>query len=312
MANNKQATRSTTRTMQQAALLIVLYIVLIFAIPVGNRILARHHFSLWEYRTVLFAISLPALVTWLVAFAGYAKLREYAASVKKTPEGKHFDKLATGSAWLAWSLAVTAIMNLAFGGLVSHSPGFYKPAVIISNYVNLAFSLLAFGIIGNASRGLINRAKLGLSLGSVRSIIVIFLVAGVSYCYLTFRNFDLSSLGSAHNPYFLPVWLMVVSVMIPYLYAWFAGLLAAYEIHIYSKHINGVLYRQALRLLAVGLIIIIVSAVALQYTYSLHPRIEHLVLGYRLVLSSTFRIIGAVGFILLGVGAFRLKKIEEV
>jgi hypothetical protein len=105
---------------------------------------------------------------------------------------------------------------------------------------------------------------------------------------------------------------MVVSVIIPYLYAWFVGLLAAYEIMLFSRHSKGVLYRQSLSLLALGLVVIIASSIALQYMNSIQPRVGHLMLSYHLIITSIFRIIGGGGFVLLAVGANRLKKIEEV
>jgi hypothetical protein len=105
---------------------------------------------------------------------------------------------------------------------------------------------------------------------------------------------------------------MVLSVIVPYLYAWFVGLLAAYEITLFSKHIKGVLYRQALGLLAAGLITIIASFIALQYLNGIQPRVGYLLINYQLVLSSIFRIIGAGGFVMLTIGAARLKKIEDV
>jgi hypothetical protein len=141
---------------------------------------------------------------------------------------------------------------------------------------------------------------------------VFFLVAGVLYCYLIFRHLDLTSLSSASNSYFLPIWLIVVSVIIPYLYAWFSGLLAAYEINLFGNHTDGFLYRRALRLLVAGLTAIILSFIALQYISSVEPSKGHLVLGYRLVLIIIFRIVGGGGFLLLAMGADRLKKIEEV
>ncbi|PIZ63149.1 hypothetical protein COY17_01230 [Candidatus Saccharibacteria bacterium CG_4_10_14_0_2_um_filter_52_9] len=96
-------------------------------------------------------------------------------------------------------------------------------------------------------------------------------------------NFDLGSLASAKNPYFLPVWLVVVSVIIPYLYAWFVGLLA-----------------------------VIFSSIALQYLNGIRPSPGYLTLDYRLLLTLIFRILGGAGFVMLIIGAGRLKKIEEV
>jgi hypothetical protein len=312
MANNRQTAQLTTQALQRAAGLVLVYVLLILLLPASHATIRAYHLSTLEYHTILFAVTLPSMLAWLAAFFGYAKLRQYVYSIRKTPEGAYFDKLATGCAWLAWSLPLAAILSLLLSGLANQWPSFYPTSIILSNYLNLLFPLIAFSIIGIASRGLVNQSKLKFSLTSVRVIMVLFLIVGVLYCYLTFKHFDLTSLGSTHNPYFLPIWLMVLSVIIPYLYAWFVGLLAAYEITLFSQEADGVLYRQALRLLVLGLIVVIASSIALQYMSGIRPRVGHLIFGYQIVVTSIFRLIGGGGFVLLAMGASRLKKIEEV
>jgi hypothetical protein len=141
---------------------------------------------------------------------------------------------------------------------------------------------------------------------------LVFVVGGVLYCYLTFRRFDPSSLGSTNNPYALPIWLMLLTVIIPYLYAWFVGLLAAYEITTYTKQVRGVLYKQALHLLVIGLLAVIIGSITLQYVSSVAPAAGHLTLNYRLLLITLFRVVDGIGFVLIAIGALRLRKIEEV
>jgi hypothetical protein len=312
MTNNRQTAQSTRHSLQQAGLLVIGYIVLVFLLPASIAGRRAYHLSPLEYRTAIIAITLPSLLTWLVAFAGYAKLRQYVSVVRKSPEGPYFDKLANGCAWLAWSLPITSIFSLLTNAASDKWHTLHATSAILSNYLGLSLSVIAFSIIGAATRGLVNQAKLKFSLASIRSIMLFFLIAGVLYCYLIFRRLDLSSLSSAHNTYFLPIWLVVVSIIIPYLYAWFAGLLAVYEIRLFSRYTTGVLYRQALQLLMAGLTAIILSFIALQYITSVEPSKGHLVLGYRIVLISVFRIIGGGGFLLLAMGADRLKRIEEV
>jgi hypothetical protein len=312
MTANLTREQLTFQALQQVAGLILIEVALIFLLPANHAVMRAHHFSAFEYRTILFALAIPTLATWGAAFYGSAKLRQYAQTIQATPEGPYFRKLAVGCIVLAWSLPVSSILLLILSAAVQQWSGFYATAVIFRNYTNLVLAIVAFSVIGNATRALINQARLKFSLASIRSIILVFLVAGVLYCYLTFRYFNLTSLGSTHNSYYLPIWLMVISIMIPYLYAWFSGLLAAYEISLLSQHTNGLLYRQALHLLSLGLLTIIVSSVAIQYLNSLHPEIGLLSLDYRMVLSTLFRVVSGAGFLLLALGAMRLKKIEEV
>lgn len=312
MTSNRQVAQLASKYLQRATLLVIVYVGLIFLLPANRDVMHAYHLSSLQYRFILLAVTLPELIAWLVAFEGYARLRQYVHAIRKTKEGRHFDKLATGSAWLAWSLPLPVILALLLNALASAWLAFYPASVIIGNYFNLLLPLVAFSLIGGAARGLVNNAKIRFSLSGARTIMLIFLVAGVSYCYFTFRHFDPDSLGSSHNPYFLPIWLMILTVIIPYLYAWFAGLLGAYEITLFSKQTTGVLYRQALRLLASGLVVIIVSSIAVQYMNSIQPLVGHLVINYQLVLTSIFRVIEAGGFILMALGASRLMRIEEV
>lgn len=312
MTRNRQVAQLAFGYLQRATLLVVVYVVLVFLLPASRDVMHAYHLSAFQYRLILLAVTLPELVAWLVAFDGYARLRQYVYAIRKTPEGAHFDKLAAGSAWLAWSLPLPVILALLLNALSNAWPAFYSASIIIGNYFNLLLPLVAFILIGSAARGLVNNAKIRFSLSGARTIMLLFLIAGVSYCYFTFRHFDPKSLGSSQNPYFLPIWLMILTVIIPYLYAWFAGLLGAYEITLFSKQTTGVLYRQALRLLAGGLAVIIISSIAVQYMNSIQPLVGHLEINDRLVLISIFRVVGAGGFVLMAAGASRLKKIEEV
>ena len=290
----------------------LIYTVLIFILTASAATRQEYHLSALEYHVISFAVAIPTLLVWLAAFIGYAKVREYAWSVRKTPEGIYFDELAGGVTWLAWSLPVGTIIPTVLNAIANNHPAFHNASIILSNYLNLILALIAFSVIAGASRGLLGSVKMKLSLSSARFLIMGFLLLGVLYCFFTFRRLDLSSLGSADNPYFLPVWLMVISVIVPYLYAWFMGLLASFELTIFSRQVRGVLYRQPLAMLVGGLLTVIFSLVALQYIASVEPRVGHLVFNYKLALTLLFRLIGGGGFVLLALGANRLRKIEEV
>ncbi len=301
------------RAIPHYVILAALYILLVFILPANSHTLHTYNLSSNQYHFILLLIILPSVAVWFTAFLAYVKLWEYAHSIKKTAEGPHFASLARGCAWLAWSLPITAIIPFCLNALANHWPEFHPTAIIISNYLNLFIPLIAFSIIANSARGLMaSNPRVAMNQESARFIVLGFLAAGVLYCLLTFRRFDLSSLSSADNPYFLPIWLLILTVTIPYLYAWFIGLLAAYELTLFTRYAKGVLYQQALRYVIGGLVAVILSSIALQNTNSLIPRTGYLMIDYRLVLTFLFRLIGGAGFILLAIGAMRLKKIEEV
>jgi hypothetical protein len=312
MMPTSKSARSTLRTMQFCSVMAVLYIGLIFVLPVNHATMQHYNLSALEYRIATAAIALPTIAVWFAAFWGYAKLREYSQAIAKTAEGPHFAKLGIGCIWLAWSLPLTSIVSSVLNGIGNRWQGFHPSAIIITNYVALIIPLIAFVIIGLAARDMLGKSRLNLDIPTARLTMVLFLAGGLLYCFLVFRSLDLTSLGSTHNSYFLPAWLMIVSVIIPYLYAWCIGLLAAYEIMVFSVNTPGLLYRRALLYLVTGLVAVILSSIALQYINSVVPRNGELLLNYRLLLTLAVRVVSGIGFLTLAIGASRLKKIEEV
>ncbi|HVX48341.1 MAG TPA: hypothetical protein VHA05_03230 [Candidatus Saccharimonadales bacterium] len=294
------------------AALAILYVVLIFALPGNQAIMREHRLTTAEYHVLQFLVALPLMAVWFMAFYGYAKLEEYTLSIRKTPEAIGFSRLTQGCAWMAWSLPVHSIVSLITRSITNSHAGFGAAEAIITNYVDLIFPVVGFTLIGMASRHLFDRAKMALSAASIRGIIILFVAGGVLYCYLTFRQFTGTGLGATDNPYHLPVWLTVLTIIVPYLYAWFAGMLAVYELVTYGRHVRGVLYRQSMHILVTGLFAMILGSIAFQYAGSFQPSTGHQVLGIYLIFSLVFQIVSGIGFLMIALGATRLKKIEEV
>lgn len=298
--------------MARYAQLSIFYILLIFILPGNKRFMATHNLSTPEYHSFQLLVALPLLITWFTAFYGYAKLEGYARSIGRSPEALGFKRLAQGCAWIAWGLPIHAITSLLTTAFVSNDSGFSSAVIVISNYIDMIFPVVAFTLIGLASRQLFDQAKISLSGISVRGITTLFLFGGVLYCYLIFRQFSGGGLSSADNPYHLPAWLTVLTLVVPYLYAWFAGLLAVYELVAYGRQVKGVLYRQAVHMLEIGLLAMIFGSIATQYSRSAQMPAEHLLLNAPLVFSLIFQIVSGMGFVMIALGATRLKKIEEV
>ncbi len=191
-------------------------------------------------------------------------------------------------------------------------PGFHPAAIIITNYIVILLPLVAYTLIGIAARSLSSTIQTVFSIHKARLTIILLAIAGILYGYLTLRRFDLTGFSSTHNAYYLPLWIVTLTIIVPSLYAWFTGLLAASEILVFSKKIRGVVYKQALQLLVGSTVTVIGSLVALQYINSIAPRAGYMILDYKIVLVSLFRLCAALGFFVLAIGARKLQKIEEV
>lgn len=289
-----------------------LYLLLALLLPANKVAMSTYHLNSLEYHVLLFVVVLPFTAIWFAAFYGYNKLRSYANAVRDTPEGEDFNKLADGCGWLAYSLPVAALVAIVLSSIANGHPGFHRWSVILTNYISLILPLIAFSKLSNGARELSTRAGARLNIGRAKSIIILFVCLGVLYCYLTFRHFNLISTVSADNAYFLPVWIAVATVIIPYLYAWFVGLLAAYEIVLFSQETKGLIYRRALSYMGYGIAAVIGGSIAYQYLSSVVPRTGSISLNYALATIYLFQLVSVIGYTLIALGATRLKRIEEV
>lgn len=292
-------------------LVMAIFVFMIF-MPASPTLMEQYSLSAGQYRVLYFIVMLPFAAIWFTAAYGCMKLRQYASTISDTPEGPGMQTLSNGFCWLTWGMPIQSLLNMIVSSIANLNPGFLPAATIINNYVALFFPLIAFIYISNGARSLILQSKEQLTASMAKNIQLLFVGLGVVYCFLTFRNLDLNSLGSSENVYFLPVWLLVLTLIVPYLYSWFIGLLAAYEIKIVAAKVKGTLYRQALQLLASGVVLIVVSQIAGSYIRSVVPRTNRVSLSLLLMFIYLFYMIIAAGFVLLAMGSKRLKKIEDI
>lgn len=311
MAKTKTANISSG-ALKACLALAIIFILEELLLPVNMANVHAYHMSTLGYRLVTILVNLPVIVVWFVAFWGYPKLSSYSKVLGSAPEAGAYRKLAMGIAWLTWVLPISAIINRALSGISDSHHKLNTPMTIISNYFNLILPLIAFIIIFVAAKTLLKSQKVKWEKSRSRAVMFTFLLGGALYCYLILRTADLSNFSNTNNVYLLPVWLVVLSIVIPSLYGWFMGLLASYELSLFSINMPGILYKRALLFLYSGLAAIILSFIASQYLSAVWPLKTHLVFNYRLAIIILFRVIGGLGFVVLAIGANKLKQIEEV
>jgi hypothetical protein len=301
-----------TTTLKYYGIIAFSYIALALLLP-ANRVAQRdYHLTSAAYHALLLVVVLPFIGIWLGAFYSYARLKQYSHSIANTAEGVEFEKLANGFRWLAWGSAVTAILTLILNAIANEHPGFQAFSIIIANYGSLVVPLVGYSMISSGTRGLNIRQRITISGNGAKLLILLFMFVGVAYCYITFQHLNLHAMTASDNPYYLPAWLMIISVVVPFLYTWFIGFLAAYEMYLYSKHVDGVLYQRAIRAFSFGIIAVIASSITVQYLRSAIPRSGHLSLNATLLIINAIYVFMAAGYILITLGARQLRKIEEV
>lgn len=292
-------------------ILAILYLASGFILPTFNTARVAYDLTEGQYQLLLFIVRLPILAVWVLAFYAHRRLAHYTAAIKDAPESKHFAAINTGVGWIAWGLLVPAIISALFTGLAAISDNFRTLALITHIYMSVAVSVFAFSYICNGAHRLAQDNNVQLTTKQIKTLVLILVTFGVLFCWLIAQRLT-GGLWNSFNAYYLPNILIWITVVIPQLYAWFIGLFAAVELISIARQTPGIIYRQALMNLAIGLVVAIVSLCMLMYLRSIIPRTGTLTIGFALLAAYGIYALNAFGSILVALGANRLKKIEEI
>jgi hypothetical protein len=287
--------------------LAILYAGLTLLTAPSKATLAKYHVTPDQLRLLNLTIIIPLVGIWFAGFYGYNKLANYATLIKRAEDGRQVHRLATGLLFLVIGLPISSIITQILTLLTNHNAGLTGLSVVIKTYVGLIFPLTAFITISNGARGLSVLAKKRPTYLASQILTLILIVGGVMYGYM------MSNLHqTVGETYHMSLGLVLATVVIPYIYTWFIGLVAAYEIHIYARHVSGVVYRKSWDMLAWSFGSIILVSILLQYITNLTVRIQALSLTMVLLLVYVLLTLLSVGYILLAFGTKKLMKIEEV
>ena len=211
-----------------------------------------------------------------------------------------------GMGVLAFGLVIPTAISLIMGAVVSHHHRFKPSSVIINNYLGLLVALVAFVYINNGSHLLTKLGKNRPRLVGLRLFALLFITLGAIFTSLVVNYHVKHS-----QVYYLNTPLLIITFIIPTLFAWFVAILSAYEFGMYAKFIKGSLYRTALRQFSRGIIIVISGSVASEFVDNTFAAKVSNSLGSLLLAEYMLLAIIAVGLIVMALGAKKLKKIEE-
>jgi hypothetical protein len=271
-------------------ILALLAAILALGLPPDPHAVQQLHTTSTIYRLAIAALLVPYVLIWYASFYAFAKLVEYSTPLKGTEDGKGFQKITTGMGVLAFALVVPTIISLILNNIASHDPVFKPAAVVITNYLTLFPALIAFLLLYNGSRVLTRTTKEGPHKMDLRWHAPWFLMICVLFSHLTIEN------QYQTHPYHMRLLLLVATFIVPYLYAWALGLLAAYELRLYAKTVQGSLYQRAIKQFAAGIMVAVIGSIAIQFV--------------TITLTERFR--ESVGLILIALGTKKLKLLEEV
>ncbi len=281
------------------------------ALQSPSRGAARFNLSSSQTQLVQLTIILPLLAIWLVATYGALRFRHYAKMIKTSPDGQAASTLAKGLIALVIYLVISSIVNSA-GPYFAGTP-WVKIMVIIKNYLPLAIAFIAFALLYQGSLKLMFLIKAPTWRASRLILFLIpFCMFAIFFTWVFYLNPDLHETASNGLPYFVaPRALLLFTYVLPYLLMWFLGSLAALNIRLYARDVNGSIYRSALLNLVGGIATVVFLTIALQLLSTVSSTINHLNLASILLLVYVLVILYALGYALIALGSKKLLKIEE-
>lgn len=288
--------------------LLVTYIILAFGLPVNPQTMAKYGLSHTELRLLSLTTVLPLVFVYLAALYGFTRINDYANKIQSTKEGPHFKKLASGLMVLAFSLPVNSIIG-SLTTYVRHAhPHMVSDISIVRQYVALALAFTAIYLIAKGAGGLYGTLKnKKMDSRSVYGMLGPIVLASI-YTWLIVAQVHHLPAG---QPYYLPDWLVVLTIAVPYVYIWCVGAWGAFHLYKYQDGVKGLIYKRAIDNLAKGIAAVIVISILLQFLTTLSGLLNRLELTPLLIIVYILIAFYALGYALVARGAKKLKQIEE-
>jgi len=288
-------------------ILFVIVYAIFLLLPAPSRVtLRQYHVSALGIRIIDATLLVLLALIWFAGFYGYVKIRAYTQLIRGSKDGEQVAKLAKGIfaivIWLPVSSSLSSILNY----IALRHIGFLPAAKIIENYIGLLLPLVGFIYISSGARGLSEIVKQRPSYFATNLLAFLLIYVGLIYAHLVLVTQDRDTV------YHMPIWVVLLTLIAPYIYMWFIGLLAVYEIYLYRRKVKGIVYKRSWGLLSFGLGWLIVITIGLQYLTTLSAHLAHLSIYGILTIIYVLLLLVALGFVFIANGARKLQRIEEV
>ena len=268
--------------------------------------LVQYHVSALGLRLIYVTIILILAGIWYAGFYGFRRMQTYSYLIKGDVDGQQLARFKSGLLILSLWLPITTTLSTILNYFDLKQPGLVPAYTIIENYINLIIPLAGFSYISLGARGLTEIINKRPSYKATNLMFIVLIAASLIYYHLV---------ATTHNRgevYHMSIWFIMFSLALPYIYMWSIGLLAAYEIYIYSSKVKGIIYRKSWHLLDIGLSWLILVSIAFQYLSNVFYDLDHLSIYVILLIIYSVLLVLAIGFMLVALGTKKLQKIEEV
>jgi hypothetical protein len=286
---------------------VVYAILTIFAPNVAK---LRFHISPMTLFLLQLTIIVPVHLIWLTAVRGAEKFKNYALMIAGGKEGRAINYIADGLLWTIGYLIVSAVTGAAAQYFTGHE--LYDVLVVLRDHLAPICSLIAFMLIYRGSHLLRDVADFETWTPRTMWALVAYCLFAAYFVYQFAASPVLSSTAAGHNSAsVMPHSLLLFTMIVPFLVAWFLGIAAIINISKYAHHVKGHIYRSALQRLVQGLVVVMAFSVAIQFLTFGARYTSTLSLGLLLALVYALMILYAAGFWLVGQGAGQLAKLES-
>jgi hypothetical protein len=277
--------------------------------------ISSNRFNLTPAKTHLLqvCIALPIILIWLAALYGAERLKTYSEVIKNYPDGKAMGTLAAGLTILVASIVINGLVSILRPWALRD--GWLPAFTIINNYLSIIIPLIGFWIMYRGSTQLLKTTKV-VRKYTARWIPISIVLAAIAAVYLlVIMNYDYRNATpdpTKYSSFYLPDWLIVISLVIPYLVAWGLGIKAALNVAAYRQEVKGTIYKNALKWLVAGVLLVVAFAVSLQLLIAFSTYFSKAGLAAILAIVYLIIIFYAVGYLVIASGARKLNAIEKV
>ncbi len=315
------------------SVLILAYVLISFLTPLNLTNLAKYNITPFQDYLIIASFVVIVVGIWATIFYSYLKFRSYTALIQGQPDAEPLKYLSYGLAVWAWGSPISSLVTSLFSyattvatlngsfnllGMNLTTATLNPISTIVSKYISVIITVAALYFISRAAELMAKSKQIDVT--AAKSLVwnaLYFLIAGLYiYAVLHDPNRATPIVEGGKATYYLPDLTIIFTIVLPYLFSWFIGFQAAASINAYRKQVQGVIYRDALKFVALGVNAVILGSVFTQFLTTSTVFLVGLLTANSivpiLILIYVLLAIIAVGYILIAVGANKLNKIEKV
>jgi hypothetical protein len=294
----------------------LIYTIAVYTTPVSHALLHKYHLTMPVVRMLDALIIIPLIIIWAIAFYGSSMFESYAENIRRSKDGTAFRTIVKGVVTLAVGSPSVSVITVLISAYSSRHLPATRFQVIVSNYLTMLVSVAGLYFIyqGAVQLSQLTRKKF-LPNGKVGFNAAYIAFAGI-YTSLfvshlpSAKNIPLTP--TSHAAYYTPTPILILTLLVPYLIAWYLGVLAIYLLRFYTQNIGGKLYSQAFRLLSYGLGMVIAGSIFVQLLSVYSGQLQNLSTASLIFLIYIFFAVISAGYIPIAMGAKKLSVIEKI